>query len=185
MSIKVVDIFRRVGEVLHDKAHDRWSLEELLDWLNDAQHEIVMQRPDANVVTEEFYTVEHSSKQDLPSSGLRLIDIVRNIGGSNEPITLFDRKTLDTTVPNWHNSDPTYDIENYVYDERNPKVFYLYPRPDFDAIIEIVYSTAPKQIAIDDYEDINESIFWMIFIKTRSSTTSCTAVTRRIPRFRI
>ena len=150
MTVKVDDIFRRVSTVLQDADKVRWNDDELMDWLNDAQKEIVLQRPDAHVVNEEFACVADSSKQEIPVQGLSLIDVVRNVGGSDEPVTLIARDTLDTTVSTWHKSDPTTDIENYVHDVRYPKVFYLYPRPATGAKIEIVYSTPPAKIVDPD-----------------------------------
>ena len=158
MTVMVVDVFRRVSMVLQDTTKVRWTSEELLDWLNDAQKEIVLQRPDANVVNQNFSCEGGSSKQKLPESGLRLFDVIRNVGGSNEPITLIDRATLDTTIPTWHTSAPTDDIENYVYDDRYPKYFYLYPRPAEGAVIEIAFPTAPDEIVVADFEANQEVI---------------------------
>lgn len=158
MSVLVSDIFRKVSTILQDSTNVRWTQQEMLDWLNDAQHEIVLQRPDANVVNQDFTCTADSSKQQIPDAGMRLIDVIRNVGGSNEPITLIARETMDTTVPGWHSSTSTDDIENYIYDDRYPKYFYLYPRPATGAVIEIAFSTAPDKIEVNDFNDNTEVI---------------------------
>lgn len=158
MTVNVADIFRKVSTALQDATQVRWTSQELLDWLNDAQTEIVLQRPDSNVVNEDFNCAADSTRQQIPDAGMRLIDVIRNVGGSDEPITLTARSTMDTTVPEWHSSDSTTDIEFYIYDERYPRFFYLYPRPADGAVIEIAYSTAPAEITIDDFNIIDEVI---------------------------
>lgn len=158
MTILVKDVFRRVSTTLQDTTKVRWTNEELLDWLNDAQLEIVLQRPDAKVVNQPFPCAANSTKQALPEAGLRLIDVVRNLGGSEDPITLIGRETLDTTVPGWHKSAPTDDIENYVYDDRYPKYFYLYPRPTDGVSVEIAFSTAPEAVVVEDFSSNEEVI---------------------------
>ena len=47
MTILASDIIVRAGDVLFDTTQVRWPETELLRWLNDAQREIVLQRPDA------------------------------------------------------------------------------------------------------------------------------------------
>ncbi len=110
----------------------------------------MLYRPDAKTVNEEFTPVQGSSKQTIPDAGLRLIEVTRNTAASsNKHATrMIQRSILDDQVPAWHNASPTVNIEHWVYDERDPKTFYLYPRPSDKARIELVYSTVPLQITI-------------------------------------
>ena len=48
-TVKVIDLIDRAETVLQDTTNTRWAQAELLGYLNDAQREIVMQRPDAKV----------------------------------------------------------------------------------------------------------------------------------------
>lgn len=148
------DIINRAKIVLQDtsSAGTRWPNSELQDWLNDAQKEIVLYRPDAKTVNEEFTPVASSSKQTIPDAGLRLIEITRNTAAtSNMNATrMIQRSIMDDQVPGWHNATATVNIEHWVYDERDPKNFYLYPNPTAEARVEVVYSTVPPQIIIVD-----------------------------------
>lgn len=148
-TTKVVDVIDRAAIILQDASHVRYPEAELLKFFNDAQREVVLHRPDAKMVTADHDCVA-GSKQALPATGLRLIDVVRNKDG--RAITQVDRKILDETLPNWHETDAgTNKIEHYVYDPAAPKVFYLYPKATTDFDIEIVYSEAPSDIAISNF----------------------------------
>ena len=146
------DIINRAKIVLQDTSSSgtRWPNSELQDWLNDAHKEVVLYRPDANTVNEEFTPVGNSSKQSIPATGLRLIEVIRNTAVSSnfKAIRLIQRSILDDQVPAWHNAVAGVNIEHWVYDERDPKNFYLYPRPTTLARIELIYSTVPAQISI-------------------------------------
>jgi hypothetical protein len=67
------DIIDRAKIVLQDTSSTgtRWQNSELQSWLNDAQYAVVLYRPDAKTVNEEFTPVSESSKQTIPATGLR------------------------------------------------------------------------------------------------------------------
>jgi hypothetical protein len=148
------DIIDRAKIVLQDTsaAGTRWPNSELENWLNDAQKEIVLYRPDAKTVNEEFTPVADSSKQTIPAAGLRLIEVTRNTAATSTygATRMIQRSILDDQVPGWHNVTASVSVEHWVYDERDPKNFYLYPRPTSAARVEIIYSTVPDQISIVD-----------------------------------
>lgn len=148
-TTKIVDVINRASIILQDGSHVRYPEAELLKFFNDAQREVVLHRPDAKMVTADYDCVA-GSKQTLPATGLRLIDVVRNKDG--RAITQVDRKILDETLPNWHETAASSNkIEHYVYDPAAPKVFYLYPKATADFDIEIVYSEAPADITISNF----------------------------------
>ena len=149
-TTKAVDILDRASIILQDNTNVRFPNDELLKFFNDAQKEVVLHRPDANMQNAAFTPV-NGSKQTIPTSGLRLIDVVRNVGGY--AITQIDRKILDETLPNWHNTvqNATKKIEHFVFDPADPKTFYVYPKAiNASDSIEIIYSSAPGEISITD-----------------------------------
>ena len=118
-TTKVVDILDRASIILQDSTNVRFPNAELLKFFNDAQKEVVLHRPDAKMVNESF-SCANGSKQSLPAAALRLIEIVRNVGG--RAITQVDRKILDETLPNWHETAAgTNKIEHFIYDPADPK----------------------------------------------------------------
>lgn len=148
---KVVDIVKRAQTILQDTTATRWPLTELQGWLNDAYKEIVILRPDANA---ESATVSlaagarqkchDAASVNLPNL-LRVLDVVRNMHASSDKraIRRTDRKILDDQRPTWYTDTPSYSIQHYIYDDRNPHEFLVYPPATAGTSIELVYSSVP------------------------------------------
>ena len=66
-TVKVIDLIDKAEEILQDNTNVKWSQQSLLDYLNDAQREIVLIRPDANPVNQAF-TLAQTAKQTLPAN---------------------------------------------------------------------------------------------------------------------
>lgn len=144
----VRDAILRAETILQDTTNTRWSKEELLNWLNDAQLAIVNRRPDTYVKNTEF-VCEKGTKQALPSDGLRLMRVLRNVGG--KPIRMIDINILDDQVEDWHNEVDAAACHHYCYELTDPKTFYLYPAPAAAVKVDIVYSLAPPAITISNW----------------------------------
>ena len=172
-TTKVATLIETAGIILQDTSQVRFPQAELMTFLNDGQREIVLHRPDAKTINGTMTCVA-GSKQSIPC-GLRLIDVVRNDGG--RAITQIDRKILDETLPDWHEStaDSTKKIEHFVYDAADPKNFYVYPQADATMDIEIIYSTAPADISYST----TVAITLTISTPTRFWTTCCIAHIRK------
>jgi len=152
-TIIAQSIIDRAGKLLQDITKVRWTEPELLEWLNDGQREIVNLRPDANPKNIAVVMVT-GTKQNIPATGIRLIDIVRNMGTDGltpgRGVRIVDREVLDSQLPDWHASTPAAESKHYCFDARDPKQFYVYPpqpavSPGF---LELVYSEAPADILI-------------------------------------
>ncbi len=148
-TTKVVDTINQVAVTLQDPTFVRWTQQELLGYLNDAQRAVVLFRPDANVVNI-THTCTASAKQSLPATAIRLVNVIRNKDG--RAITKIDRATLDVQLPNWFETPITADgVKHYVHDPVDPTVFYLFPKPTTDNQIELVHSAAPIDIAVTNF----------------------------------
>lgn len=150
-TTKVVDILDRATIILQDNTNVRFPNAELLKFFNDAQKEVVLHRPDANMVNTTMDLAD-GSKQTLPAVALRLVEVVRNENG--RAVTLVERRILDETLPHWHNTTAgTNKIEHYVYDPADPKNFYVYPQGVSGThTLEIVYSSAPAELSISNFD---------------------------------
>jgi hypothetical protein len=150
-TTKVVDILDRATIILQDNTNVRFPNAELLKFFNDAQKEVVLHRPDANMVNTTM-ALASGSKQTLPAAALRLVEVVRNQNG--RAVTLVERRILDETLPDWHNTTAgTNKIEHYVYDPADPKNFYVYPKGVSGThTLEIVYSSAPAELSISNFD---------------------------------
>lgn len=149
-TVTVDTILSRCNTLLNDKIWARWPKQELLDYYNDGVRAIVLMRPDANAADVDF-TCAAGTKQLLPSNALKLIDVVRNDSG--RVIRYIDRAALDDNYPDWHISADAADAAAYTYDDRDPKVFYLYPGVIAAAKINLVYSVAPQAKTLTQVND--------------------------------
>lgn len=145
-TVKVIDIVRRVEDVLQD-ANIRWPRLEQQNWINEAYLAIVLLRPDANSKAGTFTCVA-GTRQNVASvfpTALRLLDVTRNLGALSDKkvIRLVERPVLDDQRPSWHVETPTEDIQHYTFDARQPKNFFVYPPAVAGAEIEVVYTAAP------------------------------------------
>jgi len=147
MAITAQSIVRRVVETLQDNTSVRWPVNELVRYLNDGQREIVLYRPDA-MVTNSTVTLVAGSKQALPANGAKLIEVIRNnTASSKRAVRLVNREILDAQSPAWHNIAGVTEVLHFMYDPRDPKIFYVYPPAAASgASVDIVYSALPTDI---------------------------------------
>jgi len=147
MSIAAQALIRRVVETLQDTTSIRWPVAELVRYLNDGQREIIVHRPDA-MVTNASVSLASGTKQSLPANGAKLIDVVRNSAGNKRAIRMCAREILDAQSPGWHNLSGVTEIVHFMFDPRDPKVFYVYPPAAVSgASVDLVYSALPTDIA--------------------------------------
>ena len=152
------NILARIKDILQDTTSVRWPEAELLRYINDAQREIVNYRPESSATTANVQLVA-GTKQSLPSGGLRLIKVTRNMsdtsGGATgkRAIRIVNVDILNTQEPDWN--DPTVSgdaahgttVKHYIFDEDDPKNFYVYPGVSGNAYVEVVYSASPTDLA--------------------------------------
>lgn len=156
-------VISKASTVIQDTSNIRWPQAELLGWLNDGQREVVILKPSASVTNASVLLTAGSTKQTIPAAGVMLIDVTRNTGaGGTTPagaIRLVSREVLDAQLPTWHaDTNAGGDIKHYMFDPRDPKTFYVYPKAPATAwYVELVYSSSPTDcatvgaaIAVDD-----------------------------------
>jgi len=144
MTVTVGAIIDNAKRVLQEVTAEgiRWTNDELAGWLNEFYQAAVGLKPDVSTVNEEV-ALASGTKQAIPAAGLRLIDVIRNTSGSMTGISVTTRKSLDTVRRPWHSDPATQRIEHYVFDDLDPKNFYVYPPAEAGATVEILYSTVP------------------------------------------
>lgn len=145
MAIAAQSIIRRAVETLQDTTSIRWPINELVRYLNDGQREIVIHRPDS-MVTNASHSLAAGSKQTIPSNGAKLIEVIRNSGGSKRAVRLCNREILDAQSPGWHNLAGVTELLHYMFDPRDPKTFYVYPPAGAGASVDLVYAAYPTDI---------------------------------------
>lgn len=154
MAFTAKDVLKRVRVTLNDAASVRWTLPEMLDYLNDGLREIALQKPSATSVTATI-TLEPGTKQSIPATYHALIQVIRNTTGDVSPVpgkavTPIARETIDTAIPGWHDNDvlPFTKVVTHVLDEIvDQTVFYVIPGNDGTGHVEAILSKIPTQIA--------------------------------------
>ena len=146
MAITAQSILQRVVTTLIDEGNARWTVTELVRYLNDGQREIVTYRPDATATTASL-TLAAGARQTLPTGAFKLLDVIRNTAGAKAAVRKIDQKLLDAQVPNWQNGTGNVTIKHYMYDLRDIRVFYVYPPALNTASLELLYSAKPTDIA--------------------------------------
>ncbi len=155
-TITASSIIGRSEVTLQDTTNTRWPFQELLDYLNDGQREVVLQKPEANIVNASQQLTINSAKQTIPSGGIVLIDITRNMGvDGTEPnagraIRITSKEILDAQQPGWSYATNSLGyIQHYVFDPRDPKTYYVYPKaPSSAHFVEMIYSAAPTDVQL-------------------------------------
>ncbi len=168
-------IVDKVEAILQDPSHlvAQWTEAFHLANLNEAQKQIVVLKPDTYVVRGSVLLVT-GSKQALAAGEIALIEISRNMGTdgltAGNAITLVDKAVMDAVLPSWMTVTTAGAILHYMYDIKDPKVFYIYPgRPASPAwYVEMARSSTPADIAIgtaitldDAYETAIQ--YWMLY----------------------
>lgn len=166
--MKASDITNRVGRLLSDPTHVRWSEGELIDYINDAQRQIVLLVPDANSKTGPFSVTANQSKQTLPTDAIQLLRITRNLPNGRVIYPTL-RSAIDAEIPTWHSATGN-EVEHYIYDPNaDRKTFYVYPQLTAVKTVELVYSTIPEPVTSlsqtlelsDQY--INPVVDWVLY----------------------
>lgn len=138
--------------ILQDNTNIRWLSSELLGWLNDAMREIVKALPSEYTKNENVLLIA-GTRQTLPSDAIELLDVPRNAGAAGttpgNAITFVHRKMLDEQNPAWHAAVGAVPTQHYMRDERDQRVFYVFPpQPAVPQYVNILYSASPTDIAI-------------------------------------
>ena len=159
MTISVASIMTRSDDLLNDIGGIRWPYVERVNWLNDGQREVVMHKPEASAVNAPVQLAA-GTKQAIPAIGVRLLDVVRNMGAAGttpgRSIRIVEREIMDAQLPDWHNATAASTIKHFMFDERNPRNFYVYPPVTGAPYVEMIYSSSPVDctlggnISLDD-----------------------------------
>lgn len=175
------DIIEAAAWALHDfdpatgAGFVRWPKAQLLQFVNVAQLQVVKVLPEANSA---FMPLQLAAgaRQALPASALRLLTVTRNLGANGltpgRHVSLTDRASLDSQLATWSTASEFAEVESYVYDDRIPKTFYVYPPlGDADvAYVEIGVSKRPTACTADtdslDLDDIYFSplLHWVLYL---------------------
>lgn len=156
--MKAKDLLERAGILLLDEGYVRWEVSELAKWLNDGLLAIVTQKPSATATTVTLPLAE-GTLQELPAAYNSILRPVRNVRGENSDrlprkiITVVGVETINALRPDWHDSASvrySQQVKHFIFDEANPRAFYVYPGNDGTGYIEAVLSAMPQPVVPTD-----------------------------------
>lgn len=149
------DVIRRAATILLDLTKVRWTEAELLDYITDGQSMIVFFRPDANTVNVPLQLVG-GTRQSIPADGIRFMRATRNMGSTGlapgRSVRECSRVALDNEDPDWHFANPKTTVEHFVFDNADPKHFFVYPCVSgalgvaANVYLDIAYSKQPAAV---------------------------------------
>jgi hypothetical protein len=149
-TILASTLITSVSRLLHDTANERWSTTELLEYLNDGQKEACIPKPDIYTVATSFQLAA-GTRQQIPANSVQLVKIVRNMGldgttpGSAIPSVVMQQ--LDLVRPGWHSEAASAVVKHWMYDEKAPKFFWVYPRNTGTGYVEAILGAVPPDVA--------------------------------------
>jgi hypothetical protein len=148
-------IMTLAGRNLNDEGAVRWTLPELCDWINEAVKAILLAKPSA-YSQPVVLNLQSGTLQSLLTAHLSLLRVTRNITATGSPpvggriIRPTTRDALDASSPYWHVSSSVpfqKEVRQYVYDEENPREFYVYPGNNGTGMIEALVSMLPTPVS--------------------------------------
>lgn len=156
-TLQAQHILSRVRNILQDNTGVRWTDGEMFDYLSDAQRDIANLRPDATA-THANVQLATGTEQTIPTDGLRLISVNRNMSGTAtdatgaRAVSKVNLDVINSEEPSWH--DPTVTgraahttvVKHYMFDQRDPRKFFVYPGVAGNAYVEVIYSKNPTNI---------------------------------------
>lgn len=142
-----LEVMERAAKTLQDPEYVRWTKPEMLEWLSEAQ--VAIARTPGAYSKVNVMQLAEGTKQTLPPDGWCLITVTRNVDEDGMPLTpvrLVTRSLLDAVLPHWHMAYQRPLVENYTYDDRFPREFFVYPPNDGEGFVEVVYMGIPAKV---------------------------------------
>lgn len=142
------EIITQVRNVISDTAVPlRYSDTVLLGFVNQTIKRMIAYRPDLFTIVADLVVTPNDVRQTLPAAAVRLVEVFRVKNGA--AIEEVDKDQFDRAYPAW-TTDPAGSPTKYMRHPRNPRVFFLYPRPLAATEIVVEYVVTPTDYDIND-----------------------------------
>lgn len=143
-------IITQIHELAGDPDAITWTDPQALVWINEGQRAIATFRPDASTETLSVKLIP-GTLQTI--TGRRLMSVHHNQGADGSTpgnaIRLVERGVLDELDPGWHAAAAATIIDEYIYDSREPKTFWVNPpvSTTTNVYIKLTQAIDPADIA--------------------------------------
>lgn len=127
--MNLTELLNSIKSLLNDLSYDFWDRAFLISAINEAADIIIRTRKDAHIISFDIGTTETLTPNPitLPVGTQSLISLESiEYNGKLFVAKQNDKKTLDSTTPNWLSA--TGEPEFYIYDFEKPKELWFYPQ---------------------------------------------------------
>ena len=158
-------IFTEVDAILLDTSKTRWTDAEKLRYLNAGQRQAVILKPDVYTLSE-TYKLAAGTKQSVPDGSssfqtpaavtikecVQFLRLIRNMGVTGlvagAAIAPVGMDFMDAYNPDWHSATAGAVVKNFIYNEEDPRHFYVTPPQPGTAqgYVEAVFSAVPADV---------------------------------------
>lgn len=156
MPTIVADLMGRFDQVTQDLGSVRWTTQVRVDWLNEAYRVATVLRPDVTATTAVVtlaaghrQRLQDAASVNLPTAYL-MLDCIANAGPKKGRIQRGSQAVLDSVLPNWRDTPPSTKIDLWLFEDRNPREFLVYPPALAGVQVELLYSAMPAAHAIQE-----------------------------------
>ena len=149
MTVTVNSIRDKLAnQILNDASEARWTHEEIIEWVNEAQVVIATAVRDAKITITDISLIA-GNRQSAPTDAIRILDIVCAYDGTSArtPIRRVQKQYASLINPTFYSDTAVDSVKEWYYDEGSPRTFEVYPAATTDADVEIVYNAVPSTVA--------------------------------------
>lgn len=151
-----------VSGELNDPNFITWSEADHIRFLNSAQRQVVLVRPDSNSSVENVLLTPGETKHSLPAGALRLLEARRNMGEDGatpgRTIRMIDKASIDLYDRNWPKASKAKTVINEItYNDKTPTIFDTIPaaHATTPVYIEVAVSRTTTDIVDPDTDSID------------------------------
>lgn len=150
----IQSLVAQIQSSLRDAGNDAWSNTDIHGAIYEAEKVITIFRPDATA-TDVSFPLAVGVKQSIaalnPAPHL-LMSIKYNRAGDVDGRSVNRRSLsdLDSINPNWRSASSSLVIREYIFDKREPLIFYVSPPAATGAKVQLSYSAVPAEYGTVD-----------------------------------
>lgn len=151
-NTNVEDINRRLSNILNDDDMIRYTFAERIDWMNEAVVAIATRQPQSQTVTGHLQ-LDDGCKQIMPQEAVKLLEVRNNLNGDGSEGPAITQTTLtemDAAAPGWRTGIKKPVVRQFMFDDRDPKRFWVWPPVVSGSLIDITYIRLPEPITESD-----------------------------------
>ena len=154
------DVVAKARKTLQDYDSDRWADADLLSFLNGGRRQYAIADPTAYSKSAVQDLVDRAEQQ-CPADCNVFYEVQASVdkvtGKDRNAVTVTQREYVDTFVPGWR-SMKAAETQHFMFGERLPTEFLVYPPAKAGDKVRLKYSANPADLALGDSLSSPESL---------------------------